>query len=61
MSDISTVGRTAEEVSAADPALRAYVRKAIAALLASSDFLEALPGHVRPCRSEPIASARPNP
>jgi hypothetical protein len=38
----------AEEVSAADPALRAYVRKAIAALLASSDFLEALPGHVRP-------------
>lgn len=38
----------AEEVSTADPALRAYVSEAIAALLASSDFLEALPGHVRP-------------
>ena len=35
-----------EEVAAADPALCAYVTKAMAALVASEDFMEALPGHL---------------
>ncbi len=38
--------KIAEEVAAADPALRAYVAKAMAALVASEDFMEALPGHL---------------
>lgn len=35
-----------EEVAAADPALCLYVTKAMAALIASKDFMEALPGHL---------------
>jgi predicted nucleotidyltransferase len=35
-----------EEVAAADPALCAYVTKAMAALVSSDDFMEALSGHL---------------
>jgi predicted nucleotidyltransferase len=35
-----------EEVAVADPALRAYVTKAMVALVVSEDFMEALPGHL---------------
>lgn len=35
-----------EEVAAADLALRTYVTKAMATLIASDDFMEALPGHL---------------
>jgi predicted nucleotidyltransferase len=35
-----------EEVAAADPALSAYVAKAMARLVGSEDFMEALPGHL---------------
>ncbi|MEO7414819.1 MAG: hypothetical protein ABIZ81_15850 [Opitutaceae bacterium] len=35
-----------EEVATADPALCAYVTKGMAALVASEDFMEALPGHL---------------
>lgn len=38
--------RIAEEVVAADPALRDFVAKAMANLADSPDFLEALPGHL---------------
>jgi predicted nucleotidyltransferase len=38
--------KIAEEVGAADPALRDFVAKAMAKLAASPDFLEALPGHL---------------
>ena len=37
-----------EEVAAADPALGAYVIKAMAALAGSEDFMESLPGHLAP-------------
>jgi len=40
--------RIVEEVAAADPALCAYVTKAMAALGGSRDFMEALPGHLPP-------------
>jgi predicted nucleotidyltransferase len=35
-----------DEIAAADPALRNFVTKAIAALVAAEDFMEALPGHL---------------
>jgi hypothetical protein len=38
--------KIAEEVVAADRSLRAYVAKAMATLVSSKDFLEALPGHL---------------
>ncbi len=38
--------KIAEEVVAADPALRDFVAKAMAKLADSPDFLEALPGHL---------------
>lgn len=37
-----------EEVAAADPALCAYVIMAVATLVSSEDFMEALPGHLPP-------------
>ena len=38
----------AEEVVAADPALRDFVVKAMATLVHAPEFLEALPGHLPP-------------
>jgi predicted nucleotidyltransferase len=52
LEDLITVidgrGKIVEEVAAADPALCAYVTKAMSALVSSEDFMEALPGHLPP-------------
>ncbi len=38
--------RIVEEIAAAGPSLRTYVTEAMAALVSSEDFMEALPGHL---------------
>lgn len=38
--------KIADEIAAADPAIRAYVVKGVADLLISRDFMDALPGHL---------------
>jgi hypothetical protein len=45
----------ADELQAAEPAVRSYIASAFEALLASSEFVDALPGHLLP---DPASQAR---